>query len=367
MENTLNLDLRLHEGQLSVFNDPCRFIILVAGRRWGKTQLAITKIVIEALKESDRRIWYVSPLYRQSKDIAWKLLKTRLHASICRKINESELTITLVNGSEIALKGADNPESLLGVGLHYVVLDEYGSMKQDVWQETVRPMLTDTLGKALFIGTPRGKNHFWELFVMGQRGEHNYKSYHYKTIDNPFIDKGEIDTAREQLDPRFFKQEYEASFEDFTGLVYPEFSREVHVLNMLPQIQGLTCLVAIDPALTGTFAWLQAYVDNTETFYIVKEYYEKDKRVDEIVASLPKKVDRYLIDPNFGSARLIPREGKMFSFMDEFRRFGVPVRLAEEDVIAGVSRVRQFLHTNKIKIFHECKTVSYTHLRAHET
>ena len=346
----------LHERQGTVFHDPARFIVLVAGRRWGKTRLAIFKIIRASLEKQEARIWYIAPLYRQAKDIAWKLLKKFMLKQYIAKINETELTITLKNGSEIALKGADNPDSLLGVGLDFVVLDEYASMKPDVWQEVVRPMLSDTMGKALFIGTPKGKNHFWQLFTQGQRNELGYKSYHFTTADNPYIPETELDIAKEQLDDRFFKQEYMASFEDFTGLVYPEFARKRHVISDVPVTDKMTAICAIDPALTGVFGWLLAYVDKDDCFYITKEYYEKDKRVSEIAVSLPKDVT-YIIDPNFGYSRILQREGHLYSFADEFLDLGINVRKGEEEVEAGISRVREYLHNGRIKIHSSCKNL----------
>jgi len=134
------------------------------------------------------------------------------------KRNESELKVELIQGSEIALKGADKPESLKGVGLNFVILDEYGQMKEEAWGESVRPMLLDSKGSAIFIGTPVGYNHFWTLYNK-EKDDPDYKSFHFKTIDNLAIEgiAEEVEKARLETDPIRFSQEYEANFEALIG------------------------------------------------------------------------------------------------------------------------------------------------------
>ena len=353
----------LHEGQFEVYTNDSRFKVLVAGRRWGKTCLAIIFLITEAFKHEEAKVWYVSPFLSQSKNIAWKLLKKMLDPQTIVKINESELSVTLTGGREIYLKGADHPESLLGVGLNAVVLDEYASMKQDVWQEIIRPMLTDTMGKALFIGTPKGKNHFWELFLLGLKNEQGFSSWTFRTVDNPHIPPEDVELAKQQLNERFFRQEYEASFEDFTGLVYPEFSDKVHVINELPNLAKMESLIAIDPALTGVHAWLLAYADSEGALYVIEEYYEKNKRVSEVASIMPK-AGLYLIDPS-GYNKSILKEGHLFAIADEYKEWNIPVRPAENDVDAGVNRVGEFFKRNKIRIHSSCKNLIWELKRYH--
>ena len=157
------------------------------------------------------------------KEIAWKMLFEYLPREFISRKNEVELSVELGQGSEITLKGADNPESLKGVGLNYAVLDEYGQMKPTVWDEVVRPMLVDSKGKAIFIGTPVGYNHFWTLYSK-EKDDPDYKSFHFKTIDNLAIADIEIEVekARLETDPIKFSQEYEANFEALVGR--PRFS-----------------------------------------------------------------------------------------------------------------------------------------------
>jgi len=134
------------------------------------------------------------------------------------KKNEVELSVDLIQGSTITLKGADTPDSLRGVGLNYSILDEYAQMKEEVWDEIIRPMLIDSKGKALFIGTPQGYNHFWKLYNK-EKDDTDYKSFHYRTVDNLAIEgmAEEVEKARLETDPIRFSQEYEANFEALVG------------------------------------------------------------------------------------------------------------------------------------------------------
>ena len=146
------------------------------------------------------------------------MLFDNLPSELISSKNEVELTIELIQGATISLKGADNPESLKGVGLNFAVLDEYGQMKENAWDEIIRPMLVDSKGGAIFIGTPVGYNHFWKLYNK-EKDDPDYKSFHFRTIDNLAIPDivQEVEKARQETDPIRFSQEYEANFEAVVG------------------------------------------------------------------------------------------------------------------------------------------------------
>lgn len=223
--------LSLTQHQIDIINDPARFKVIVAGRRWGKTHLSLFDLLINnrdgALRKANAKNWFVAPTYRQAKNIAWQILKDIVYEypKLIRKKNESELSIEFVNNSVIELKGADNEDSLRGVGLNKVNPDEFAFMKKEAWTEVLRPALTDKKGSAMFIGTPDGFNYFHDLYVKGLGSEDGFKSWFFKSIDSPFIDPLEIENARNELDERTFRQEYEASFEAAAGRVYYAFDR----------------------------------------------------------------------------------------------------------------------------------------------
>lgn len=224
--------LQLHPGQFEVFRTKSRFKVVVAGRRWGKTQLAKTAI-IKMAKIRKRLIWYVAPTYGMARDIMWQEMLDSIPRKWVKKLNETRLSIYLVNGTTIILKGADKPDSLRGVGLHFLVLDEFQDMRPEVWTQVLRPTLASTGGHVMFIGTPKSFNHLYDVWSKGQSQENRdsgqWYSWQFPTIMSPFIPNEEIEAARRDMDPKSFKQEFEASFETMSGRVYYGFDRHTHV------------------------------------------------------------------------------------------------------------------------------------------
>lgn len=207
------LSIRLHPGQMKVFKSKARFKVVVSGRRWGKTSLS-KAVIIKMAQVKKRRIWYVAPSYRMAKGIMWTDLIEAIPRKWIRKINETTMTIRLVNGTIIELKGADKPDSLRGVGLHYIVFDEMQDMSEELWTRVLRPTLASTGGHAMFLGTPKAYNYLYSLYRLG-KDEENIKSglwesWQYPTITSPFIPKSEIEAARRDMDEKSFRQEFEA-------------------------------------------------------------------------------------------------------------------------------------------------------------
>ena len=211
----------LSAAQQEICDSAKRFRCVIAGRRFGKTTLAIREMCRWA-RYPKKRIWYVAPSYRQARQVVWaKLKETLLGLNWVAKINESDLHIILRNGTEIALRSADNPDSLRGVGLNGIILDEFASMQPEVWTEVLRPTLADTGGWALFIGTPQGiGNWSKDIYDMALKDPKNWQSFQYTTIQGGNVPEEEIEAARRDLDPRTFRQEFEASFEAYTGVIY---------------------------------------------------------------------------------------------------------------------------------------------------
>jgi len=206
--------------------------VVVAGRRFGKTFLAVPELLRMAWGP-DREAWYVAPTYRQAKQIVWRKLKRLAAPWTAGKPNESDLSIDLRWGSRIALRGADNYDSLRGVGLNGLVLDEYADIAEEAWTEALRPMLSDRLGSALFIGTPKGRNHFFRLYQKARAAE-DWGAYQFTTLDGGNVLPSEIEAAREDLDERTFRQEYEASFENlFAGVAYYCFAPGIHAAKKI--------------------------------------------------------------------------------------------------------------------------------------
>jgi hypothetical protein len=222
--------MKLSAPQDTIAQDEHRFKVVIAGRRFGKTHLAIRQLCYEA-RIPNKEVWYVAPTYKQAKMIVWRKLKQRLQdLKWCQKINESELSITLKNSSTISLKGADNEDSLRGVGLDYLIMDEFADVNPEAFFEVLRPTLADKQGKAMFIGTPKGiANWSYELYQMEQSWPLDWKSFQYTTIDGGNVKQAEIDAARRDLDERTFRQEFLATFETYAGRIYYAFDRKQNV------------------------------------------------------------------------------------------------------------------------------------------
>ncbi len=217
-----NLKVKLHEKQLEIFNDTHRFKVVAAGRRFGKSRLAAWTLIIEALKSTEKDVFYVAPTFQQAKDILWGLLKEIGHEVIASS-HENTAVLTLVNGRKIYLKGSDRPDTLRGVGLAYVVIDEYADMKAQVFEQILRPALADVMGGALFIGTPKGRNHFYEQYKYAEKGtDPQWAAFHYTSYDNPLIPASEIEAAKTSMSSFAFRQEFLSSFEAASRDVFKE-------------------------------------------------------------------------------------------------------------------------------------------------
>ncbi len=218
----MNLEIKLLPWQQNVWNDNTRFKVVAAGRRTGKSRLAAWMLIVEALQADRGHVWYVAPTQGQARDIMWQTLLELGH-SVIESSHVNNMQIKLVNGAMISLKGADRPETMRGVSLKFVVLDEYADMKPSVFEQILRPALADLKGKALFIGTPMGRNHFWELYSYGEEGkDKEYKSWHFTSFDNPLLDPAEIEAAKKSMSSFAFRTEFMASFEAASGGIFKE-------------------------------------------------------------------------------------------------------------------------------------------------
>jgi len=208
-----DLNVELLPWQQEVWNDPTRFKVVAAGRRTGKSRLAAWLLIINALQAEKGHVFYVAPTQGQARDIMWQSLLELGHPVIAGS-HINNLQVKLVNGATISLKGADRPETMRGVSLKFLVMDEYADMKPDVWEQILRPALADQKGQALFIGTPMGRNHFYELYKYAELGDDpTYQSWHFTSYDNPLLDPEEINMAKKSMSSYAFRQEFMASFE----------------------------------------------------------------------------------------------------------------------------------------------------------
>jgi hypothetical protein len=219
----------LHAGQMTVHRNPARFKVVICGRRWGKTRLGALECVADALKGG--RAWWVAPTYKIAEE-GWLVIRRIVRKIPDVKISMSERVVTMPSGGTVEVRSADNPAALVGAGLSLVVPDECADMSHEVWSESLRPALADRRGRAMFITTPRGHANwtFEDLWNRVDSDPVNWARFQMPTWTNPTIAKEEIEQMRSDMNPLRFKQEIGAEFVTLEGQVFPDFSREKHVM-----------------------------------------------------------------------------------------------------------------------------------------
>jgi len=241
----IHIERNFHPAQREIHESTARFRVVDAGRRFGKTRLGVWECLEVAL--GGGRAWWIAPSFPIAR-VGWRPLR-RIGAKIPgAEVRLAELNIILPNGGEVSVKSADNPDSLRGEGLDLAVFDEHAFTKPEAWSEAVRPALSDKLGRALFISTPRGRNHFWELYQRGVRQEYGYQSFYYPTSANPHIAASEIEAARHELPEIIFRQEYLAEFIDDSGGVFRRVQEAATLMPLeIPQ-EGRQYICGVDVA-----------------------------------------------------------------------------------------------------------------------
>jgi phage terminase large subunit-like protein len=269
---TTKINAKPHAGQLEVHNSDARFKVLSAGRRWGKTRLGVNECLDVAAQGG--RAWWVSPSYKTS-EVGWRPLR-----QIARKISGAEIRLVdrVVNfpgGGFVAVRSADNPDSLRGEGLDFVVMDECAFMQKEAWTEAIRPALSDRQGKVLFISTPKGRNWLWEIYQRGVSGEEGWQSWTFPTSSNPFIAKEEIEAAKRDLPEMIFRQEYLAEFIDDAGGVFRRV-QEAAVLEPKEYEEGKQYIAGVDVAASVDFTVVTVLDAETKD----QVYLDRFNRVD---------------------------------------------------------------------------------------
>ena len=215
LEKEITIPFKPRKYQWEVFNKLKRFNVIVCHRRFGKTCLAIWKIITTAVEKPGARLAYIAPTYRQGKAVAYDYLKE--YTAPIMKLgggrNETELKIDLWNGSRLQIFGADNPDALRGLGFDGVILDEYALMSPRTWTEIIRPAVSDKLGYVIFIGTPMGHNQFWEVYDFSKRTDSKeWFGCMYRASDTDVIPQWELEDAMRTMPDSQYEQEYECSF-----------------------------------------------------------------------------------------------------------------------------------------------------------
>lgn len=368
-KNQVVLDFNPHDGQKEIADAIIthKHVVVRAGRRFGKSALALNIVFREAL-HNPGRYWIIAPEYKQAKSIYWRdLVDTFIPKELITQKNDNELILrirSLVPGKEsvIEFKGSDNENALRGAGLRGVVLDEYAFQKEYVWDKIISPMLVQTDGWSLFITTPNGvSNHFkkfWDDAVANEaKGGTGWKTFHFTSYDNPLIKKENLDKERERLTPEYFEQEYMAEFAKFVGLIYTEFDNKVHVQDFEVD-ESWSFYRAIDFGVNDPNAVPFMGVDKDGIIHIFDELYIGDLHTSELAELIKQKsAHRYFIATYADSA------GKQsISDLSQHGVYCIPVKKntgegQREWLQATIREVHQLLRDNKIIVHPRCKGV----------
>jgi phage terminase large subunit len=314
----ITLDYRPRAQFLNFHDRKQRFAILVAHRRAGKTVACINDLIRRAVEtnRTDARFAYIAPYYAQAKDVAWSYLRHYAAPLLADQPNESELRVDLVNGSRIRLYGADNAERLRGLGFDGIICDEFADWRSGVWSEVLRPALADRQGSATFIGTPRGKNEFWELWQIAQKSDAWFKM-ELKASETGLILPEELTAAREAMTKDQYAQEFECSFEaSITGAFFADELARMKADKRISRIP-------IDRAIPVHTAWDLGISDSTAIWFI--QVVGKERRLIDYYEASGVGLDHY--------AKALEEKGYVWG--DHY----FPHDVANKELSTGMSRV----------------------------
>jgi phage terminase large subunit len=330
---------------LPYHNRKQRFAILVAHRRAGKTWAVLNDLLMRAATTPNGRFGYIAPFYSQAKDVAWEPLKFFAAPLLADTPNESELRVDLVNGSRIRLYGADTPDRLRGLGFDAIVADEFADWRSGVWSEVLRPALADKQGSATFIGTPKGRNEFFDLWQLAGKSDAWFK-LELKASDTGLLPQEELDAAQEAMTKDQFAQEFLCSFEaSITGSFYAEElsrAREQKRIGRVP----------IERAIPVDTAWDLGISDSTSIWFIQRigkevrliDYEEHSGMGLDFYAKLLADKN-YVYGTHYAPHDIAVRElGTGMSRVDTLSGLGIEVEIVPQHaVLDGINAVRRML------------------------
>jgi PBSX family phage terminase large subunit len=341
--------MKLTDPQAQILSDTHRFRVINCGRRFGKTTLAIEEIKCLGLSRK-ARICYIAPTIQQARDIAWSMMLEDYRPVIVKAVESPsrEITISNLKGttSLIQLRGWEAIETLRGQQFDFIVIDEVASMRNFWlnWQEVIRPTLTDTRGSVMFISTPKGFNHFYDLYNL-ESTDSDYKSFHFTSYDNPYLPVEELDKAKQELPEDRFSQEYMADFRKTEGLVYKEFNRELHVTEKNPSSTTETIL-GIDFGYTNPAGILPIRVDGDSNFWIGEEWYKQGQTTEQIAEQALR----------YRSTKCYPDPAEP-DRIEILRKAGLNCREVNKDIVAGIDHIRELFKQGRIHIHPDCKNL----------
>lgn len=310
-----------HPLQAEIENDPHRFRVLACGRRWGKTLMAMREafqIMLRRYSKSGKkqRGWVVAPTFPLVKEdwlVAEEILKD---AIIDKKLTEMKMLFDI---GFLEFKSAErDDEGLRGAGLDFAVMDESSRISKSSWEQGIRPALADKLGLAIFISTPKGRNWFYEMFIKGQNGSNDIKSWQHPTYTNPFFPKEEWEVIKVTTPEMILRQEYMADFLEDEATVFKNLDRCFR--GELEQAQAKEFYtIGIDLGKTEDFTVITVMKNSTKQ--LVDIY--RENRLDWTVQ---KDLIRGIISRYPNHLAVIDSTGLGDPIADDLRRYGINIR-----------------------------------------
>lgn len=279
--------LKLHQTQSEVAKDTHEYRVVCCGRQWGKTTLAVLEMIACAYSKAGREIAYFATTYDQARNISWAMLKEYSRAAWSKAPNESRLELWLKTQdggeSRISLRGFENVETARGQQFDLLVIDEVAQMKNwdYSWQAILEPTLAFRKGKALFISTPLGYNFFYEMFENGQKDNPLWKSWRFKSSDNPYLPLESIEKARKNKSEDYFLQEYEADFRRHTGLAHGNWNRELHFIEPFEVPKEWARGRGFDYGLVHFTASVRVAIDGEDNWFVENCYLDNKSDVKQ--------------------------------------------------------------------------------------
>jgi len=332
-----------------------RFNVLVCHRRFGKTVFAINEMLDQGLRCELRnpQYAYIAPTYGQAKRVAWEYLKDYTKHLPNRTVNEAELRVDIHRPDRedhvrFMLLGAENPDSLLGIYLDGVLLDEYAVMNPVIWSTIIRPALSDRKGWAIFIGTPRGNNHFKQIFEIAKKNESGlWYSAMYKASETGVVDAGELAAAKIEMSDEEFDQEYECSFTAaLQGAYYGKYMNDL-------EVKGRFTAVDYAPGSLVHTAWDLGISDSTAIWFV--QEIGKELHVIDYLCEAGKGLEYYVSEiKNRGyvyGRHILPHDaaarelGTGKSRQEVLEDLGLDIEIIpRQNLMDGVNAVRVMLH-----------------------
>ena len=285
--------------QAKLHNELARFNVVVCHRRFGKTVFAINQMIKSAVEDLQTgkkapRYAYLAPLFKQAKTVAWDELKRLLKDFPDVKFNEAELRADFMD-ARIQLYGADNPDTLRGIYLDGVILDEYAQMNPKMYSEVIRPALSDRKGWGIFIGTPKGKNEFYDLYHTSTEKK-GWKRFLFKASETGILDDEELEMAQQDMADTEYEQEYECSWSAaLRGAYYAkelESAYEEDRVSKVPYDPGKQVVTAWDLGVADSTAiWFAQY--DGKAINVIDYYENSGEGLPHYIDVLNKKDYRY--------------------------------------------------------------------------